>query len=134
MGHGATTVVLAGELDQAAVGDLVGYCRGLATQGRHHLAVDMAGVVGCDHEGLVGLGELAAGSSGLMVRLVGARWSQFLPALLAVAVADLDAERDRVRAVLGTGGRRAQRARGPASSIAAETSAGSLAFGGVGVR
>lgn len=98
--RGAKTVALAGTVDHAAVAELIRYCEALAERGHRRLVIDMTAVSGCDHDGLLGLDQLAEGWCGLATRVAGARWSQFLPALLAVEVGELASERARVRALI----------------------------------
>ncbi|HEY2194327.1 MAG TPA: hypothetical protein VGH76_18795 [Actinomycetospora sp.] len=86
------------------MGELLEYSRTQADQGRRRLVVDMAAVSRCDGDGLTGLEELVAGWCGIPVNVVGARWSQFLPALLAVDNECLTTERERVRALVAPSG------------------------------
>jgi hypothetical protein len=94
------TILLVGTVDAGAAGELLEYCRGLAEQGWRWALIDMSAVAECDLDGLLGLSEVHAGGCGLPVRVIGARWSQFLPALHATGVGDLPALRDRIRALV----------------------------------
>jgi ABC-type transporter Mla MlaB component len=102
MYHGPRTILLAGSVDAGTVGELLDHSRREAEQGRRRLVIDMSAVRRCDHDGLAGLEELVEGWCGLPVQVINARWSQFLPALLAADVECLTAERERVRALVET--------------------------------
>lgn len=94
------TIRLVGTLDTVAADELLGYCRGLAEQGRRQVVIDMSAVAECDLNGLVGLNEVHAGRFGLPTRVIGARWSQFLPALQAAGLRDVPEVRDQIRTLV----------------------------------
>lgn len=90
--------MMVGTIDLVSVYWLRGRCHRAVGRRRSRLVIDLTAVTGCDIDGLVGLAEFAAGPR--RARVVGARWAQFLPALLAVDYGGLAAERDRVRALI----------------------------------
>lgn len=107
-GHRTRRIVLTGTIDAASATELVEHCRRLSEQGWRRLVIDVHAVTACDDPGLAGLVELHQGRSGLEVTVVGARWSQFMPALQAAPYrAVVDVQR-AIRTLLDDGRRGAR--------------------------
>ena len=98
MSRRAITIRPVGRLDQATMRELLRLCRDRADhRDQRPMVLDLVAVSDCDLAGLQGLTELAQGWCGLPVRVRGARWAQFLPAMQAVGLGDLTETRDRIR-------------------------------------
>jgi len=98
---GTKHIVLTGLLGRPEARELVGHCRRLAEQGWAGVVVDLEAVSSCAPAGLAGLRELHEGRSGLTARIVGGRWSQFLPVLQAAPHRQLPELRRAIRDLLG---------------------------------
>lgn len=97
---GTKRIVLTGLLGRPEARELVDHCRRLAEQGWTDVVVDLDAVSSCAPDGLAGLRELHEGRSGLTARIVGGRWSQFLPILQAAPHRQLPELRRAIRDLL----------------------------------
>jgi ABC-type transporter Mla MlaB component len=97
---GAKWIVLGGPVGHVAVEALAAQCRELAEKGWTRIVLDSTAVTGCDRAGLAGLAALAHGCDGPAVEVIGARWTQFRPALRAASGHELDRARADIRALL----------------------------------
>ncbi|MCD2192014.1 hypothetical protein LQ327_01235 [Actinomycetospora endophytica] len=87
-------------VDERAATHLTARCSLLARHGARRVVIDVSGVARCEPAGLVGLWELHQGRCGLRVRLTGAHWAQFVPALLHSEAEQFEGHYRMIRTVL----------------------------------